>query len=113
MCGFTGIIDRSGATPAASLRATVTAMADTLCHRGPDDAGQWADAAAGVALGFRRLAIVDLTAAGHQPFVADDGVLALVFNGEIYNHAALRAELDADGASRPWRGHADTETLLA
>jgi asparagine synthase (glutamine-hydrolysing) len=113
MCGFTGIIDRSAATPAPDLRTTVRAMADTLAHRGPDDDGQWADCRSGVALGFRRLAILDLTEAGHQPFISADGSLALVFNGEIYNHAALRAELQASGAAPAWRGHSDTETLIA
>ena len=80
-------------------------------HRGPDDAGAWADAQAGIALGHRRLSIVDLSAAGHQPMASDGGRYVLAFNGEIYNHLALRAELEGKGIA--WRGHSDTETLLA
>ena len=84
-------------------------MADRLVHRGPDDAGVWADAGAGVALGHRRLAIIDLSPAGHQPMLSDCGRYVIAFNGEIYNHLALRGEL----AGQAWRGHSDTETLLA
>lgn len=100
--------------PAKSLVDTVRSMAGRLYHRGPDDAGAWADEAAGMALGHRRLAIVDLSAAGHQPMASGIGRYVLVFNGEIYNHLALRAELQAAGAApAAWRGHSDTETLLA
>jgi asparagine synthase (glutamine-hydrolysing) len=88
-------------------------MADTLRNRGPDDGGTWADVDAGVALGFRRLSIVDLSPAGHQPMQSDCGRYVLVFNGEIYNHQALRAELKSAGSSPAWRGRSDTETLLA
>ena len=88
-------------------------MADALRHRGPDDAGVWVDAPAGLALAQRRLAIVDLSAAGHQPMASATGRWVIAFNGEIYNHAALRAELAAAGAAPAWRGHSDTETLLA
>ena len=84
-------------------------MASTVAHRGPDDAGCWSDIAHGIGLGHRRLAIIDLSAQGHQPMVAGSGRYVLVFNGEIYNHLALRDELGA----HPWRGHSDTETLLA
>jgi len=88
-------------------------MADALVHRGPDDAGLWADPSAGICLVHRRLAILDLSAAGHQPMLSSDGRLVLVFNGEIYNHRTLRAEIEAEGWSVPWRGRSDTETLLA
>jgi asparagine synthase (glutamine-hydrolysing) len=84
-----------------------------LRHRGPDDAGVWVDAPAGLALAHRRLAIVDLSAAGHQPMASASGRWVIAFNGEIYNHMALRAELAAAGAAPAWRGHSDTETLLA
>jgi asparagine synthase (glutamine-hydrolysing) len=84
-------------------------MALAIAHRGPDDAGAWADAQAGIALGHRRLSIVDLSAAGHQPMHSDGGRYVIAFNGEIYNHLELRAELDGI----KWRGHSDTETLLA
>jgi asparagine synthase (glutamine-hydrolysing) len=91
-------------------------MADTLIHRGPDDGGVWLDAAAGVALAHRRLAILDLSPTGHQPMVSPSGRYVIAFNGEIYNHLELRAELEkvgAGGTAPPaWRGHSDTETLL-
>ncbi len=83
-------------------------MRDAVRHRGPDDEGEWVDLSAGVALGHRRLSIVDLSAAGHQPMMSPSGRFVLVFNGEIYNHLELRESL-ADS----WRGHSDTETLLA
>ncbi len=95
------------------MEALATRMADTIAHRGPDDSGAWADAQAGLALGFRRLSIVDLSPAGHQPMVSSSGRYVVAFNGEIYNHLELRAELHAAGAAPVWRGHSDTETLLA
>lgn len=85
-------------------------MAATLVHRGPDDEGVWVDAGAGVALAFRRLAILDLSPAGHQPMVSGDGRFAIVFNGEIYNFRDLRAELE--GRGRSFRGTSDTEVIL-
>ena len=83
-------------------------MATALRHRGPDDAGTWADADAGLGLGHARLAILELSPAGHQPMVSVTGRYVITFNGEIYNHLELRKEL-----AGTWRGHADTETLLA
>lgn len=88
-------------------------MAATLRHRGPDDGGTWVDAAAGLALGHRRLAVLDLSPAGHQPMVSACGRYVLALNGEIYNHLDLRAALAAAGVAPAWRGHGDTETLLA
>jgi asparagine synthase (glutamine-hydrolysing) len=106
-------------------------MGDTLVHRGPDDTGVWLDASAGVALVHRRLAILDLTPAGHQPMVSASGRYVIAFNGEIYNHVELRRALEANiamlaagnvagqrrassvSAAYGWRGHSDTETLLA
>ena len=88
-------------------------MADAIAHRGPDDQGVWGDDGAGVALGHRRLSIVDLSPLGHQPMLSADNRWAISYNGEIYNHAALRAELDsATGRAISWRGHSDTETLI-
>jgi asparagine synthase (glutamine-hydrolysing) len=109
MCGLVAVWDRRAATPEADLGARVVAMRDTLVHRGPDGAGVWIDAASGVALGHRRLAILDLSPAGHQPMASDDGRWQVVFNGEIYNFAQVR---DALGARR-WRGRSDTEILCA
>jgi asparagine synthase (glutamine-hydrolysing) len=89
-------------------------MSDAIVHRGPDDLGIWTDAEAGIALIQRRLAIVDLSAAGHQPMVSADGRWLFNFNGEIYNHAELRKALDGEGRTPAggWRGHSDSETLL-
>lgn len=107
MCGFAGFLDLTAATP--DREKVVRAMASTLVHRGPDDDGAWVDDEAGVALGFRRLAILDLSPQGHQPMASHDGRWVISFNGEIYNHAALRERL---GGGIAWRGHSDTEVLL-
>ena len=112
MCGITGFFDPDRRAGDDESTATVLRMADTLEHRGPDDRGAWADAEAGLALGFRRLAIVDLSAEGHQPMVSASGRYVLAFNGEVYNHADLRRELIASGAA-PFRGQSDTEVMLA
>jgi len=88
-------------------------MAQQIVHRGPDDSGVWCDAAAGLALAHRRLSILDLSPAGHQPMLSPCGRYALVYNGEIYNHLELRDDLQRDGGAFKWRGHSDTETLLA
>jgi asparagine synthase (glutamine-hydrolysing) len=88
-------------------------MADTLRHRGPDDAGVWVDAEAGVALGFRRLSIVDLSPEGHQPMQSAAGRYVVLFNGEIYNFMDLRRELAMEETPPAFRGHSDTEVLLA
>nr|WP_047166701.1 asparagine synthase (glutamine-hydrolyzing) [Sphingomonas sp. Y57] len=109
MCGIVGYL--SSSVPAQE--ALILSMAARIAYRGPDAEGAWADPSAGIALGQRRLAIVDLSAAGHQPMVSADGRLILVFNGEIYNHRALRHEVEAAGWKWGWRGHSDTETLLA
>jgi asparagine synthase (glutamine-hydrolysing) len=96
-----------------ALTETAQKMADTLIHRGPDDAGVWVDAGAGIALAHRRLSIVDLSPAGHQPMISSTGRFVIAFNGEIYNHQELRLELAKAAAQPHWRSHSDTETLLA
>lgn len=111
MCGIAGyLFNKHRTEPTEKLLCSMTAA---LTHRGPDSAGHWIDAGAGVALGHRRLAVVDLSAAGAQPMQSVSGRYMLVFNGEIYNHLNLRAELDKTGGAPAWRGHSDTETLLA
>lgn len=110
MCGIAGLIEFDSRT---QLEGRARAMADTLAHRGPDDAGVWVDPHAGVALAHRRLSILDLTPAGHQPMMSACGRYAISFNGEIYNQLELRQMLDDLGSSPVWRGHSDTETLLA
>lgn len=89
------------------------AMANRIRNRGPDDSGVWCDADTLVGFGHRRLAIVDLSSAGHQPMAAASGRYVIAYNGEMYNHMEIRAELEASGAAPQWRGHSDTETLLA
>jgi asparagine synthase (glutamine-hydrolysing) len=111
MCGIAGFIAAPGSTREGEPIAR--AMADAIARRGPDDHGVWVDRDAGVALAHRRLSIVDLTPAGHQPMLSDCGRFAITFNGEIYNYAELRAELERAGSAPQWRGHCDTEVLLA
>jgi asparagine synthase (glutamine-hydrolysing) len=113
MCGFAGFLTNKCERSLGSLEAVVSGMALAIKLRGPDDAGAWADEVAGIALGHRRLSIIDLSPAGHQPMHSACGRYVLAFNGEVYNHLALRAELSASGVAFPWRGHSDTETLLA
>jgi len=109
MCGLAGIFSAERPDPALLAR-----MADALAHRGPDDQGVWVDDTAGIGFAHRRLAIVDLSPQGHQPMHSADGRFVISYNGEIYNHAELRAELEGRGQvpEGGWRGHSDTETLL-
>lgn len=113
MCGLTGYLGGFGAGSVDAAGAVLHRMTDAIVHRGPDSDGHWLDAEAGIALGHRRLAIVDLSAAGAQPMQAASGRYLIAFNGEIYNHLDLRAELEQRAQAPAWRGHADTETLLA
>src|SRR5690606_3958346 len=110
MCGIAGFW-RSSPGTAGDMEATVRGMASALRHRGPDDAGTWIDPRNGVAFGFRRLAIIDLSPRGHQPMASGSGRYEIVFNGEIYNHVELARELSSHGHS--FRGHSDTEVALA
>ena len=109
MCGLTGLLEAGIAE--AQLKRLVEAMAARLTHRGPDEGGIWAGD--GVALGHRRLSILDVSAAGSQPMQSACGRFLLAYNGEIYNHLAVRRQLEEAGAAPLWRGHSDTETLLA
>src|SRR4249920_792940 len=97
MCGLTGYIDLTHHETNEGLWVQVTHMADTLRHRGPNDSGAWVDAEAGIALGFRRLSILDLSPTGHQPMHSICNRYVIVFNGEIYNFRSLRKELEALG----------------
>lgn len=105
MCGITGIL-AYGQAP-EDLGRMALKMAEGLLHRGPDDFGVWSEI--GVALAHRRLSVIDLSPAGHQPMASSSGRYEMAFNGEIYNHLELRSRLP----DRAWRGHSDTETLLA
>jgi asparagine synthase (glutamine-hydrolysing) len=111
VCGIAGIFDRRAATDGEELAETVARMTAALSHRGPDDAGGWSDVDAGIALGHRRLAVLDLTEAGHQPMVSREGRYVLTYNGELYNFGQLRPALEREGVR--FAGHGDTEVLLA
>jgi asparagine synthase (glutamine-hydrolysing) len=115
MCGIAGFFDSSCQTGDDDLFGWTTRMAEQIRHRGPDDGGVWTDAGAGIALASRRLAIVDLSADGHQPMHSASGRFVVVFNGEIYNFQTVRQELQTRAGERPlaFRGHSDTEVLLA
>lgn len=119
MCGLAGFISALNYTTEA-LSGTAYAMVKTIAHRGPNDSGVWVDVQVGIALGHRRLSILDLSSAGHQPMVSACGRYVIAFNGEIYNHLKLRRDLEKIPPDSPlsrggmvWRGHSDTETLLA
>jgi asparagine synthase (glutamine-hydrolysing) len=107
LCGITGFFDQKTQQPDAVIKR----MTDAIVHRGPDDEGHWLDRDAGIALGHRRLSILDLSPAGHQPMHSVSGRYVIVFNGEIYNHEAIRRELE-QAAPCSWRGHSDTEVML-
>ncbi len=111
MCGITGFLDVSKDKDNSSFQPIITRMMDTLHHRGPDDSGDWMDSQNGIALGFRRLSILDLSPTGHQPMTSADGRYVMVFNGEVYNFNQLRNELVVLGHA--FRGHSDTEVMLA
>jgi len=122
MCGITGFIDPSLKRSHKELSTLVSVMSDTLKHRGPDDSGIWVDEKCGIALGHRRLSIIDLSSEGHQPMHSASGRFVIVFNGEIYNYIDIRNELGSELNSSlithhsplpPWRGHSDTEVMLA
>jgi len=111
MCGFAGYLDLSAGQSNEELLSQASSMAQTLRHRGPDDAGAWADANSGIAFGFRRLSILDLSPQGHQPMHSKSGRYVIVFNGEIYNFKLLRRRLE--DRRHVFVGRSDTEVLLA
>jgi asparagine synthase (glutamine-hydrolysing) len=110
MCGIVGLLT-SAAMRDEELRSAINRMSECIRYRGPDDSGAWSAPEAGVALGFRRLAIIDLSPAGHQPMASASGRFTVVFNGEVFNFVELRAELESSGIR--FRGHSDTEVILA
>jgi asparagine synthase (glutamine-hydrolysing) len=110
VCGITGFLT-SVSENSCELEAIVGGMTDQLAHRGPDDCGIWVDQSAGVAFGHRRLSIVDLSSDGHQPMYSETGRYVIVFNGEVYNFKELRRDLAR--RSHRFRGHSDTEVILA
>ena len=109
MCGIAGFL--ASGFRAEEATVALRRMTDAIRHRGPDDAGQWLDSDAGIALGHRRLSILDLSPEGHQPMVSASGRYVITFNGEIYNWQELRKEEEAHGVR--FRGHSDTEVMLA
>ena len=114
MCGLTGFLNACNGVNRELAQHWLYDMANAIARRGPDNDGYWVDADAGFGLAHRRLAIVDLSPAGAQPMASGSGRYVLAFNGEIYNHQLLRQALEREGkVVSPWRGHSDTETLLA
>jgi asparagine synthase (glutamine-hydrolysing) len=106
MCGIAGFWSQK--TLAEDPVELLSRMANKLAHRGPDDAGVFYESGAGLGLAFRRLSIIDLSAAGHQPMASASGRYTIIFNGEVYNYEEIRSEL----GSQAWRGHSDTEVML-
>ena len=110
MCGISGFFDPSISLDANQYPEIITRMTDTITNRGPDDSGMWIDGEKGIVLGFRRLAIVDLTPTGHQPMLSADGRYVMIYNGEVYNFAEIRQELMQ--LEHSFRGTSDTEVML-
>ena len=111
MCGLSGFFSTSPLTD--SETSLLQIMAAAIAHRGPDDSGTWHDEQTGIGLAHTRLSIVDMSPAGHQPMHSACERYVIAFNGEIYNHLALRQQLEANQLAPAWSGHSDTETLLA
>ena len=108
MCGICGFYSKSS----LKFDSAIKKMCAAISHRGPDDNGSWQDENLGIVLGHQRLSIIDLSAAGHQPMQSSSGRFILSYNGEIYNHLALRTELKDINSNIKWRGNSYTETLL-
>lgn len=116
MCGIAGVVNANNSSQTKVIDVC-TIMTAELVHRGPDDTGTWQDDQGRIALGHRRLSILELSSLGHQPMVSPTGRYVIVFNGEIYNHHKIRIDLESSGADAGrdiiWRGNSDTETILA
>jgi len=112
MCGLTGFLNSPTSLTDKDARSTLKRMTDSIIYRGPDSEGFWYDLNDKIALGHRRLAILDLTESGHQPMLSDDDRYVMAFNGEIYNHLEIRQEIESSIPTIIWKGHSDTETLL-
>ncbi len=110
MCGIAGFVGAASDFAGSNSDAIAERMAANLSHRGPDDQGIWRDAEAGTALVHRRLSIIDLSPAGHQPMLSADGRFVMSYNGEVYSYQPIAAELAASG--HKFRGHCDTEVIL-
>ncbi len=111
MCGITGIVDRTRSLKNDDLDEQISMMSSCLAHRGPDSSGKWIDPSEGIALGFRRLAILDLSSQGNQPMISSDGRFIILLNGEIYNFSSLREKLIRLGHT--FKSSTDTEIILA
>lgn len=112
MCGLTGFYQGNTFFSADTVQENLKKMTDAIKHRGPNSEGFWHDLEDGIAFGHRRLSILDLSDAGHQPMLSDDDRYIIVFNGEIYNHLEIREEIERNFSDINWNGHSDTETLL-
>ena len=111
MCGLAGFLNAKGSDSEDSLRSQVTTMANQLAHRGPDDSGEWVDGSCQLALGHRRLSIIDTSSDGHQPMISGSGRFVIAYNGEVYNFLALRGDLEKRGVR--FKSSSDTEVVLA
>ena len=112
MCGITGFLQSEVFTSSKDTQQCLQSMTDSIIYRGPDSEGHWYDLDDQIALGHRRLAILDLSESGHQPMLSDDDRYVIAFNGEIYNHLEIRQEIESAIPTIIWKGHSDTETLL-
>lgn len=113
MCGLAGFLGREGWNTGDEMLEVAREMADTLQHRGPDHADQWGDPSHGIAMGFRRLSIIDRSPTGHQPMTSPSGRYVIAYNGEVYNFERIRDDLQSAGWRKQFRGHSDTEVLLS
>lgn len=113
MCGLAGFLSPTNRQNAGEMRAWIEPMTDAVAHRGPDDRATWVDPEAGIALGSRRLAIIDVSPEGRMPMTSASGRYVIAYNGEVYNAPQIRRELQRTSQAPPWRGHSDTEVLLA